>query len=71
MPRPISNANKLKEENNILANENKYMKFIINDTALFFDDNTYMDKEQLWEIINKWKKYILKDEDKNIQIQNI
>lgn len=66
MGRPISNANKLKEENNRLANENKYMKFIINDTALFFDDNTYMNKEQLWEIINKWKKYIIDEKEQGV-----
>lgn len=56
--RPISNIDKIREDYDRLVNNDKYMRFIIDDAAIFFDDNKYMNKEQLWEIINKWKKYI-------------
>lgn len=53
--RPISNIDKIREDYDRLVNNDKYMRFIIDDAAIFFDDNEYMNKEQLWQIINKWK----------------
>ena len=39
-----------------LKNDYKYLKFIIADTYFFFDDNEYMTKKDLQEIIKKWIK---------------
>ena len=64
--RPISNADKIREDYSRLVNNDKYMRFIINDAAIFFDDNEYMNKEQLWQIINKWKKYIIDEKEQGV-----
>lgn len=64
--RPISNADKIRQDYNRLVNNDKYMKFIINDAVIFFDDNKYMNKEQLWQIINKWKKYIIDEKEQRV-----
>lgn len=64
--RPISNVDKIREDYGRLVNNDKYMRFIINDAAIFFDDNEYMNKEQLWQIINKWKKYIIDEKEQGV-----
>lgn len=44
----------LKDQVEKLKIDYKYLKFIIADAYFFFDDNEYMTKKDLQQIIKKW-----------------